>query len=166
MANAMTENDVVLLYIWLDTARYEEKKCSIFYLLMVVTMIYTIRDSAQRCLPKHCVICQQGELCYSSMLANPGAVEALSKIGEVKARAEQRRKAQANGVPSEIGIGVHVIAATMPLSYAVQLGSERSVLADTMLEILAEQTSISYGATDDRVRTKIIARQIGESCSF
>jgi uncharacterized caspase-like protein len=58
-----------------------------------------------------------------------GAVEALSKIGEVKARVPNQQK--------DTRVGVHVIAATMPLSYAV--GRDQSVLAGTLLRALTQE---------------------------
>jgi WD40 repeat protein len=57
-----------------------------------------------------------------------GAIEALSKIGTVKAQVEQKRN-----LSSKQQVGVFLIAATLPLSYAVGLKDKPSVLADTML---------------------------------
>jgi WD40 repeat protein len=68
-----------------------------------------------------------------------GAVEALSKIGEVKARIEQGRMKvhDARVIASdEHGVGVYVIAATLPLAYAVNLGADRSALASTVMNAL------------------------------
>jgi WD40 repeat protein len=67
-----------------------------------------------------------------------GAVEALSKIGEVKARVEQRRAKLAleHASNSEYQVGVHIIAAAMPQQYAVQLRESESALAATILESL------------------------------
>ena len=70
-----------------------------------------------------------------------GAVEALSKIGVVKAQVEQRRAQQETKAPGhEHGVGVHLIAATLPLSYAVGLREGKSVLAETLLEALQQGT--------------------------
>jgi hypothetical protein len=55
-----------------------------------------------------------------------GAVEALRKIGEIKARIEQHRQQQ-HPLPAARfirGVGIYLVAATMPLSYAVQLPTQ------------------------------------------
>jgi hypothetical protein len=53
---------------------------------------------------------------------------------------EERRirlgSSQASG--SEEGIGVHLIAATLPLSYAVQLGPKQSALSTTLLDAFGD----------------------------
>jgi WD40 repeat protein len=66
------------------------------------------------------------------------AVEALSKIGEVKARASERRTALDATVEAVPRVGVHVIAAAMPLQYAVYRGQsdEASPLVATLLAAL------------------------------
>jgi WD40 repeat protein len=113
-----------------------------------------------------------------------GAIEALSKIGTVKAQAEQRRN-----LDSKQQVGVFLVAATLPLSYAVGLKDKPSVLADTMLRdfnqtpgtLSARQISsfikenlprISYEATQGFRQTPLIwsigrdfavlAREIGK----
>jgi WD40 repeat protein len=66
-----------------------------------------------------------------------GAIEALSKIGAVKAKVQERRTQQATGRSGQVdGVGVHMIAATLPLSYAIGLKDGKSVLADTLQNAL------------------------------
>jgi WD40 repeat protein len=63
-----------------------------------------------------------------------GAVEALSKIGLVKTQVEERRGRLEGAVANhEHGVGIHLVAATMPLSYAVGIGENQSALAATVL---------------------------------
>ena len=62
------------------------------------------------------------------------AIEALAKVAAVKASAEMRRKSEPTGaldVTPEVG--VHLIAATMPLSYAIGAHGGRSALAEALL---------------------------------
>ena len=66
-----------------------------------------------------------------------GAIEALGKIAAVKAQVEQRRGGQEPKVPGHgHGVGVHLIAATLPLSYAVGLTEGKSALAETLVQAL------------------------------
>ncbi len=72
-----------------------------------------------------------------------GAVEPLSQIAAVKAQAEIRKGG--NAQPIERGVGVHIVAATLPLSYAVQITQEQSALAATVLAALNQNGTISIG---------------------
>lgn len=75
-----------------------------------------------------------------------GAIEALSKIGAVKAEAEQRKlQRQGFTTGSTNGVGVHPIAATLPLSYAVGAGLQNgdSALADTFIDALKQDPDLS-----------------------
>jgi hypothetical protein len=75
-----------------------------------------------------------------------GAVEPLSQIAAVKAQVETRRaKAEPPTPGRERGVGVHVIAATLPLSYAVQITQEESALAATLLAALQQGQEITVG---------------------
>jgi hypothetical protein len=66
-----------------------------------------------------------------------GAIEALSKIGTVKAQVERMQN-----LDSQQPVGVFLVAATLPLSYAVGLGDGPSVLADAMLRDFNQSTGI------------------------
>lgn len=71
-----------------------------------------------------------------------GAIEALSKVATVKAQIEQRRaQLEPKVAGHEHGVGVHLIAATMPLSYAIGLKEGESVLAETLLNALQQRES-------------------------
>ena len=71
-----------------------------------------------------------------------GAVEALAKIGEIKATVEQRRQSlgQNQGFSPETGVGVHIVAATLPLQYGVQVRSDRSALVAALLDLLTRNS--------------------------
>ena len=69
-----------------------------------------------------------------------GAIEALGKIGAVKAQVEQRRSRQKSNQVNDRGVGIHLIAATLPLSYAVGLRDGESVLTGALLKDLKEQS--------------------------
>jgi WD40 repeat protein len=84
-----------------------------------------------------------------------GAVETVSKIGEAKARVEARRLPSGQSRDNPDGVGVHVIAATMPLAYAVQLRNDRSALAATLLDAFQRAPSsslVTIGQAIDYVR--------------
>ncbi len=66
-----------------------------------------------------------------------GAVEALTKIGEAKARVEIMHS-KSNIGRENLGVGVHIIAATLPLAYAVEFGSGQSALVSTFLGSLRQ----------------------------
>jgi hypothetical protein len=69
-----------------------------------------------------------------------GAIEALSKIGTVKAQVEElRERAKQRPTPEQYGIGVHLIVATLPLSYATGLAEGKSMLVRTLIQGLAHQ---------------------------
>jgi len=64
-----------------------------------------------------------------------GVIEALEKIGAAKARVEEiQARIDTRGPGHEHGVGVHIITATLPLSYATGLVGGRSALANTLLE--------------------------------
>ena len=70
-----------------------------------------------------------------------GAIEALAKIGSVKARVERWRIQLDRPRPGyEPASGVHLIAATVPVSYAVGLPEGESALATTLLQKLRTAT--------------------------
>ncbi len=77
-----------------------------------------------------------------------GAIEALSKIGVVKAQVEEgRSEHETKMLGHEQGVGVHLVAATLPLSYAVGLvagggaGRNRVDGAEAAGLVTAEQLS-------------------------
>jgi WD40 repeat protein len=138
MAEQVRENDVVLLYLagHGEVSPGEE----MFYFVPVDGRDDSLRDTALstafiaeavRNLPARRIMlivdaCQSG-----------GAIEALSKVAVVKAQVEQRREQQRKLAPGLVsGVGVHLIAATLPLSYAVGLKAGQSVLAQTLLQAL------------------------------
>jgi len=146
MAKTITEDDVVLLYLAGHGVVVQGQE--MFYFVPVDGKEKHIRATglntamlaeALRAMPARRIVliidaCQSG-----------GAVEALSKIGEVKARVEQQRaQFEARGTPThEHGVGVHIIAATLPLSYAIGFKTGRSALAATLLDALNEAGSVS-----------------------
>jgi len=142
MAQAMSENDVAFLYLAGHGVVTQQNE--MFYFVPSDGRDQAIRDTglntamladALRSMPARRIVlvidaCQSG-----------GAVEALSKIGETKARAELRRaQPEERGILGlQGGVGVYIIAATMPLAYAVQLGSGHSALAEVTLEALCSK---------------------------
>jgi len=139
MAGSMADDDVVLLYFaGHGVASLGEE---MFYFVPFDGRDIDIRNTglntavlaeALRNMPARRIVlmidaCQSG-----------GAVEALSKIGEIKARVEQQRARleEGQGKSREGGVGVHIIAATLPLQYAVQMRSNQSALAATILDLL------------------------------
>jgi WD40 repeat protein len=137
MAKLVGEDDVVFLYL----AGHGEVGQEMFYFVPSDGQEEVIEDTglstamlaeALRNMPARLIVliidaCQSG-----------GAVEALGKIGEAKVRDEQH-KTQAEGVGAsrhERRVGVHILAATTPLAFAVQLPSGQSALMDTLLEVL------------------------------
>jgi len=139
MAKAATEDDVVLLYLAGHGAVVPGEE--MFYFVSADGKDRDMRSTglntamlaeALRNIPARRIVliidaCQSG-----------GAVEALSKIGEVKARAEQLREhsEMSEGRMHEHSVGVHIIAATLPLSYAAGLKADQSALAATLLDAL------------------------------
>jgi len=136
MAKEVKEDDVVLLYLAGHGQMSLQEE--MFYFVPVDGQTGKLRSTAVstamiaqalRDMPARRMVlivdaCQAG-----------GAIEALSKVGVVKAQAEQRGLQLAqNPAGHEQGIGVHLIAATLPLSYAIGLRDGRSVLATTLLE--------------------------------
>ena len=68
-----------------------------------------------------------------------GSLEALQKIANVRAQIEKSR-VQLHSVAEgqQAGVGIHIISATLPLSYAVGSADGRSVFAEAFLQILQE----------------------------
>ena len=143
MAKDVTEDDVVLIYL----AGHGKVSLGeeMFYFVPVDGRDADLRGTALSTamiaeglqnLPARRVVlivdaCQSG-----------GAIEALSKIGAVKARAQQRRAPNGEaGRVSDAGVGVHLIAATLPLSYAIGLREGESVLAETIEKALRQGTT-------------------------
>lgn len=129
MSKVVGEDDIVLLYfaghgtVWGEEmfyfASFDAHEREIFRTGLSTAML----AEALRSLPAKRIVliidaCQSG-----------GAVEALSKIGEAKARVQNQHK--------DTRVGVHVIAATMPLSYAV--GRDQSVLAGALLRAFTQK---------------------------
>jgi WD40 repeat protein len=71
-----------------------------------------------------------------------GTVEALSKIGEIKTKAQLHKVENITNtvLSDDRGIGVHIITATLPLAYAVQLKPDRSALAATLIQLLEDSS--------------------------
>jgi hypothetical protein len=141
MAEEVGENDVVLLYLAGHgrVAVGEE----MFYFVPADGREADLRDTAintamiaealRNLRARRIVLivdaCQSG-----------GAIEALSKVGAVKAQVEERRIQRKNNVSGDDrGVGIHLIAATLPLSYAVGLPAGESVLAETLMKALRQQ---------------------------
>lgn len=142
MSQVVDEDDVVVLYFGGHGLVTPEEE--MFYFIPSDGRVKEIRNTglntaslaeALRRMPARRIVlildtCQSG-----------AAVEALSKIGEAKARLEQRRMHDSLGpANSRSGIGVHVIAATLPLAYAVQLHSDQSALVATLLGSLSQRS--------------------------
>lgn len=139
MAQAMNEDDVVVLYLVghgsvvpgeemfyfvpLDGRETEMRKTG----LSTAMLAEALRNMPARRMVLVIDACQSG-----------GAVEALGRIGEAKARMEERILKLGPRAPGtrESGVGVHVIAATLPLAYAVQLQPGQSALAATLLQAM------------------------------
>jgi uncharacterized caspase-like protein len=138
IASTMNEDDVALLYLAGHGVVVQGQE--MFYFVPADGKDAEIRNTglntamlaeALRNMPARRIVliidaCQSG-----------GAVEALSKIGEVKARVEeQRAQPESNRAGHQPGVGVHIVAATLPLSYAAGLKADQSALAATLLEAL------------------------------
>lgn len=97
-----------------------------------------------------------------------GAIEALSKIAVVKAQVEQRRAQQGNKVRGqEHGVGIHLIAAALPLSYANDPSEGRSVLAETLLKALQQQAgTITIDQLSAFIKNQLptISEQVTHGC--
>ena len=158
MSDSMSEDDVVLLYLAGHGAVVTGQE--MFYFMPADASDAEIRSTglntamlaeALRNMPARRIVliidaCQSG-----------GAVEALSKIGEVKARVEQER-AQIEEKASrqhEHTVGVHVIAATLPLSYAAGLKTGESALASTLLEALRSPGSLSIKTVIESLKKQL-----------
>jgi len=152
MAKAMKEDDVVIIYLAGHGVVPQGQE--MFYFVPVDGKNEDIRTTALstamlaealRNMPARRILlmidaCQSG-----------GAVEALSKIGEVKVRVEeQHMKLEDRQSPAtESGVGVHIIAATLPLSYATGPKAGKSPMALTLLQALNGTTAMSVKATVD-----------------
>jgi Caspase domain len=63
-----------------------------------------------------------------------GAIEALSKIGSVKMQSEQRQvHPDGHDSAASRAVGIHLIAAALPLNYALGSAEGQSALAQTLL---------------------------------
>jgi WD40 repeat protein len=148
MAQAVGEDDVVLLYLAghgvvpLDSEMfYFVPADGIGDRLQATGFSTAMLAEALRNLPSRRIVlildaCQSG-----------GAVEALSKIAVVKAQAEERLARQqryASGRPD--GIGIYLIAAALPLSYAVGLQEGESALTQTLLKSLRKMRGVTAGS--------------------
>jgi hypothetical protein len=142
MAKEVTKDDVVLLYL----AGHGQVSlgAEMFYFVPVDKQGADLQDTAVstamlaealRNLPARRIMlivdaCQSG-----------GAIEVLSKIGAVKAQVEQLRKRdKQKTAPEQDGIGVHLIAATLPLSYATGPAEGKSVLVQTLIQALTQRS--------------------------
>jgi WD40 repeat protein len=147
IAGSTAEDDVVLVYL-VGHGIVEQGK-EMFYFAPFDAVDGGIRETglstamlaeALRHLPARRIVllvdaCQSG-----------GAVEALERIGEVKAQMmETRRPSSHDAEPDRRrGVGVHVVAATLPIAFAVQVPKERgSIFASTLLEALKTKGEVS-----------------------
>jgi WD40 repeat protein len=149
MATAVNAEDVVLLYF------AGHGKVSIgeemFYFVPVdgddadlrrtSVSTATLADALRRLAARRVAIildtCQSG-----------AAIEALSKVAAVKASVDRQRQAQTPDSAGIIGHGTHLIAATLPLSYAIGAAGGKSALAETLLAALrsSDEASIAQVA--------------------
>jgi WD40 repeat protein len=159
VAQAASAQDVVLLYFAGHGAVAPEQEMFYFApsdgrkLDLPATGVSTaILAEALRAMPARRVVvvidaCQAG-----------AAVEALSKIGEVKARASERQAARDGAAEAVPSVGVHVIAAAMPLQYALSRGGsdEASPLVATLLAALRRGTGpVSVHGMIDELRQRL-----------
>jgi uncharacterized caspase-like protein len=86
-----------------------------------------------------------------------GAVEAISKVSDVKATVEQQRSnlETPKARSLETGVGIYIIAATLPLSYAAGPEKGESPLAVTFLQALNSAAGSSAKATVDYVTSNL-----------
>jgi uncharacterized caspase-like protein len=159
MGNAMNEDDVALLYVAGHGAVVPGQE--MFYFVPADGKGTDIRGTglntamlaeALRNLPARRIVliidaCQSG-----------GAVEALNKIGEVKARVEQAAQLKSNQARHQQGVGVHIIAATLPLSYAAGLKADQSALAATLLDALNGAGGASVKAAVEYLKKELPER--------
>jgi WD40 repeat protein len=160
MAASMSEDDVVLLYLAGHGVVVPGQE--MFYFVPADANGSDIRSTglntamlaeALRNMPARRIVliidaCQSG-----------GAVEALSKIGEVKARVEQQRaQRETKELPHhEHSVGVHIIAATLPLSYAAGLKASKSALASTLLKVLRGPGQVSVASAIESLKKQLPA---------
>ena len=150
MAATVTEDDVVFLYI--AGHGTVAAGTEMFYFVPADGVDSDLRGTAfdtamiaeaLRNLPARRIVlivdaCQSG-----------GAIDALARIGAVKAAVEERRAQQEVNKPNhQHGVGVHLIAATMPLSYAVGVGENQSALAATLLDRFRESAGAPITALE------------------
>ncbi|MCM3905577.1 MAG: caspase family protein [Pyrinomonadaceae bacterium] len=93
-----------------------------------------------------------------------GAIESLGKIGEVKARVEQRRaqSEKVNQARHRHQVGMYLIAAATPLQEAVQPTSGNGALVATLLEALRGDGRATGGALWMRQLVKHIQQRLPE----
>jgi hypothetical protein len=158
MAQEVGEDDVVLLYLAghgvvpLDSEMFYFVPADGVDDKLAATGVSTaIMAEALRNLPSRRIVlivdaCQSG-----------GAVEALSKVAVAKAQAEDRLAAQRKHAPGTAeGVGIHLIAAALPLSYAVGLQEGESALTQTLLKSLREvREVITVGRLASDIRNQL-----------
>jgi hypothetical protein len=158
MAKDVAENDVVLLYLAGHGTVHLDSE--MFYFVPVDGVSDKLDDTglstaiiaeALRNLPARRIVlivdaCQSG-----------GAVEALSKVAMVKAQSAERGGSQPPYATGRAeGVGMYLIAATLPLSYAVGLPHGESALAQTLLTCLrGAQSEITARGLSDDIREQL-----------
>jgi hypothetical protein len=158
IANAMTEDDVVLIY-FVGHGVVAHGTEMFYYVpsdgkfadiatsgLNTAMIAEALRDMPARRIVLVIDACQSG-----------GAIEALAKIGEVKAHVEQQRAyAETRKTPQhEHGVGIHIVAATLPLSYAIGFKTGQSALATTLLGGLHQPGSVTIDQLLDFLKTNL-----------
>jgi uncharacterized caspase-like protein len=83
------------------------------------------------------------------------AIEALTKVAAVKTAVERRRQlAQAPDKPAT-PYGTHLIAATLPLSYAIGAAGGKSALAETLLAALSVSDEVTMTQVADYLQAHL-----------
>lgn len=160
IASAMTEDDVVLVY-FVGHGVVAHGSEMFYYVPSDGTSADITTDGlnaamlaeALRNMPARRIVliidaCQSG-----------GAIEALAKIGEIKARVEQQRaQAETQKTPQhEHGVGIHIVAATLPLSYAIGFRTGQSALATTLLDGLHQPGTVTIDQLENFLKTNLPA---------
>lgn len=160
IANAVTEDDVVFIY-FVGHGVIAHGTEMFYYVpsdgkyteittngLNTAMLAEALRDMPARRIVLVIDACQSG-----------GAIEPLAKIGEIKARVEQQRaKAEIKITPPhEHGVGVHIVAATLPLSYAIGFKTGQSALATTLLDGLHQAGSVTIDQVVDFLKANLPA---------